>query len=125
MAIGLNNLVPDGALDTLALCTRLDIVSDVGAPTDLTNSLAFVTLTPGNGNGDFAIIDDPISGRRLIVTAQSGIATTSAGTGTHAVLSISGVIYGYTAITGDALSFPGTTNLSTFYLRLADPVAPS
>lgn len=125
MAVGLNNLVPDGALDTLALCDRLDIVSDVGAPTDLTNSLAFVALTPGDGNGDFDIIDDPVDGRRLVIAAQSGIATTSAGTGTHAVLSLGGVIYGYTPVTGDALSFPGTTNLSTFYLRLADPVAPA
>lgn len=125
MPRGYIDLVPDASLDTLALCNRLDIVSDVGAPTDLTNSLAFVALTPGDGNGDFTIADDPVSGRRLTITAKSGVATTAAGTGAHAVLSLGGVIYAYGPCTGDVIEFPGTTNLSTFYARQVDPVAPA
>lgn len=121
MAKGLSDNTLDATLAELATCDRLDISSDVN-PVDLTGSLANVTLTPGDGNGDYTIEDDPTSGRRLVVAAQSGIDTTAAGTPATAILSLGGVIKGFTSVSGSALTFPGVTNISTFNLRGADPV---
>lgn len=117
MAKGWGTTVEDLRLDAVAAATRLDIVSDVTAPADLSNTLANVTID----SSDFAITDDPTDGRRLTVAAQYGIATTAAGTPAHIVLSLSGVILAYDSVTGDDLVNPGTANTTEFYLREADP----
>ena len=117
MAKGWSNAVPDAALDIIANCTRVDVVSDVGAPVDLTNSLGFVTVS----SGDFSIADGSPNGRTLTLAAQSGIPTTAAGTPAHVVLSLGGTIYAYTSCTGDATIYPGTTNIPAVTFNLGDP----
>lgn len=114
--------VPDAALDQVALANQLDIVSNTALPTDLSNSLASIAITPGDGNGDFVIADDPSGGRRLTLAAQGGIVTTAAGTPRHVVLSLSGSIIAVFEASGDDTIFPGTTNTTDFYFRQPDPI---
>jgi hypothetical protein len=48
-------------------------------------SLANVSLTPGDGNGDYTIGDGDVSGRKLNV-AQQSMTGSATGTGTHVVI---------------------------------------
>ena len=116
MAKGAANAVFDAALDVIASCTRVDVTSDAVAPTDLTNSLGYVSV----GAGDFSIADGT-TGRTLTLAAQSGIPTTAPGTPGHIVLSLGGVIYAYTSCTGDATVFPGTVNIPATTFNIGDP----
>ena len=116
MAKGASDVVLDAALNTIAACTRVDIVSDTVAPTGLTNSLAYVSVD----SGDFSIADGT-TGRTLTLAAQSGIATTASGTPGHLVLSIGGVIRAYVSCTGDDLVYPGTTNIPPATFNFGDP----
>lgn len=118
MAKGATNTVLDAGLDILAACTRVDIVSDTDAPTDLTNSLANVTVD----SSDFSKADGGSGGRTLTLAAQSAIATTAAGTPAHVVLSQGGVIYAWTSCSGDDLIFPGTANIGVTTFTISDPV---
>lgn len=51
----------------------------------LTYSLGFVSLTVGDGNGDYTIQDGAVSGRRLSLDQQT-VPGTATGTATHAVI---------------------------------------
>lgn len=111
----------DALLDEIATCTRLDITSDVGTPANLTNSLANVTLTAGDGNGDFTIGDGDTSGRKLTVAAQSGASIGSTGDARHYVLSLSGTIKYVTTCTQQTLTSGGTVDIPAFTVENRDP----
>lgn len=111
----------DAMLDEIATCDRMDIVSDAGVPADLTNSLANVTLTPGDGNGDFTIADGDAGGRKVTVTAQSGVSITATGAANHVVLSLSGTIKYVTTGDGQTLNSGGTVDFPAFKITSADP----
>lgn len=111
----------DALLDYIAACTRLDIVSDSSTPSNLTNTLLNVTLTAGDGNGDYTIGDGDTSGRKLTVTAQEGITPTGDGTGRHLVLSLSGTIRYVTTITEQAMTTADTINIPAFDHEVRDP----
>ena len=66
--------------------SQLDVTSDSGTPTDLTNSLGSTGLTSGDGNGDFTIQAGDVSGRKLTLAGQT-ISATGTGTATYWVLS--------------------------------------
>lgn len=82
----------DAQAAIVAAANRLDLVSDESTPTDLSNSLANVALTPGIGGGDFTIADGATSGRTLTVADKLGVAVTGSGIQRHWVLSLDGVI---------------------------------
>lgn len=103
----------DAALDYVATATRLDITSDTSTPANLDNTLGNVTVTAGDGNGDFTIADGDTSGRKLTVGAQE-ITATGNGTAKHWVLSLSGTILATGTVTdktitsGSTYEFPAT-----------------
>jgi len=111
----------DQPLDEVATCTRMDVTSDSATPTNLTNSLANVTLTAGAGNGDFTKADGDASGRKLTVAAQNGISVTASGTARHVVLSLSGTIKHVTTCTELALTSGGTVDVPAYDIEIADP----
>lgn len=81
--------VLDAALDEIALANVLVVCSQ--EPTTRTEAvttyaLMDVTLTPGDGNGDFTIADGDVSGRKLTVTAQAGVTVDASGEGNHLAL---------------------------------------
>lgn len=117
----LANSVLDAALAEVATCTRLDVTSDVSTPANLTASLADVTLTAGDGNGDYTIADGDASGRKLTIAQQAAIPIDANGTAKHVVLSLTGTIKLTTTCTDQVLTSGGTVTVPAFKLELADP----
>jgi len=111
----------DAMLDEIATCTRLDVTSDSSTPTDLTNTLANVTLTAGDGNGDYTIGDGDSSGRKLAVAEQADVSITGSGDARHIVLSLSSTIKYVTTCTQQTLTSGGTVTVPTFDIEVADP----
>lgn len=118
--------VLDAALDVIATADEMHVCS--GVPTNYadisTVSLAGpVSMTPGDGNGDYAISDGSVSGRRLVVTAKSGAAIHTSGTGTQVVLADSGssAITFIAECTPQSLVSGNTVNVSTWTVEIRDP----
>lgn len=66
---------------------QMHLVSDTNTPTDVSNSLGYVAMTKGAGNGDYAIADGPNAGDRKLVMASKEITTNpTGGTVRHVVL---------------------------------------
>lgn len=123
MGKSLPNDVLDGGLTVIATATQLDVCSDVATPTDLTGSLAHVTLTAGDGNGDYVIGDGDVNGRKIAVAQQADISIDGAGTqdANHVVLSLGGVIKLVTTCTQQPLTNGGTVTTPTFDYEQSDP----
>ena len=115
------NSVIDGALAVIATATRLDVTSDSSTPTGLTNSLAHVTLTAGNGNGSYTIADGDASGRKVTIAQQSDISVTASGTANHIVLSLTGTILLTTTCTAQVLTSGNTVTVPAFADEIASP----
>ena len=121
MAKTVSNDVLDAALDVIATCTQLDVTSDAGTPANLTNSLANVTLTAGDGNGDYVIGEGDADGRKIAVAQQADVPVTDTGTALHIVLSLGGTIHLTTTCTSQALTSGNTVTVPTFDDEIADP----
>lgn len=122
MGKSLADAVLDGALDVVATATRLDVTSDAGTPTNYTGTLAKVTLTAGDGNGDYTIANYS-AGRTLTVSQQADISVTGSGTAKHVMLSISSgpTILLTTTCTDQALTTGNTVTVPAFVLSISDP----
>ena len=84
--------------------------------------LAIVTVTAGDGNGDFVIADGDGSGRKLTITQQADIAIDTSGSAAHIALSDgSAVLYYVTTCTSQALVDTGTVTIPAFDIEIADP----
>ncbi len=117
--------IPDAVLDTfldeIATGTRVDVTSDVGTPTDLSNTLANVTVAAGDGGGDWTIANGDTSGRKLTLTQQADVSITGTGTALHIVISLASVILAITTCTSQALTSGGTVTIPAFDIEIADP----
>ncbi len=121
MSKSVSNTVIDAALDEIATCTRMDVTSDASTPANLTNTLANVTLTAGDGNGDYTIADGDTSGRKITVAQQADVSITGSGTAKHIVLSLGGTILLTTTCTDQVLTSGGTVTIPAFTDEIADP----
>lgn len=124
MAKSVHNDVLDAALDEIATCDRLDVCST--QPTNLTEatstySLADVTLTAGDGNGDYTIADGDASGRKLTVAEQADITVDADGTAQHIALSDGASLLYVTTCTSQALTTGNTVTVPAFDIEIADP----
>lgn len=85
-------------------------------------ALADVTLTPGDGNGDFTIGDGDSSGRKLTVAAQPAVPIDTSGTATHVALAEGGDTLLYvTTCTSQALTGGGTVDVPSWSAEVTDP----
>ena len=119
---------PDAVLDVMltdiALSSILHVCS--GEPANYAGiaavSLADVVLTPGDGNGDFAIANHT-SGRNLTVAEQANIDIDVSGTATHIVLAVtaSSTLKQVTTCTSQALVDTGTVTVPAYIVSVADP----
>ena len=119
---------PDAVLDVMltdiATSTILHVCS--GEPANYAGiaavSLADVVLTPGDGNGDFAIANHT-SGRKLTVAEQANIDIDVSGTATHIVLAVtaSSTLKQVTTCTSQALVDTGTVTVPAYIISVADP----
>lgn len=84
--------------------------------------LAIVTLTAGDGNGDYTVADGDASGRKLTIAEQADIAIDTSGTAEHIALSNgSDTLYYVTTCTSQALVDTGTVTVPTWDIEIADP----
>lgn len=122
MAKELHNDVFDAALAEIATCVTLTFCS--AQPANKAGiaavALVSVTLTPGDGNGDYVIADDT-SGRKLTVGVQSAMTPSADGTVLWAVLDDGTTLLAATSVTSQAVLTTQTWNSPAFEIGLADP----
>ena len=82
--------------------------------------LATVTLTAGDGNGDYVIADDT-SGRKVTVAAQNGVSIIASGTATHIAYDDGSTLLAVTTCTSQALTSGGTVDVPSHKFAIADP----
>ncbi|HEV2927280.1 MAG TPA: hypothetical protein VGW74_01195 [Propionibacteriaceae bacterium] len=122
---------PDATIDAMlaqvALADEMYVCS--AQPTDyndIANSdlVGPISLTPGDGNGDFTIGNGDTSGRKVTVTAQTGASVIASGTATHVVLATGGatdLIRYITTCTSQAVTSGNTANVGAWDVEVLDP----
>lgn len=114
--------VLDAALAKVATCTRMVVTS--AQPANFAGiaavALADVTLTAGDGNGDYTIADDTTVGRKLTVAAQSAVPVDSSGDATHVCLDDGTTLLHVTTCTTQTLTAGNTVNVPAFAVKFAD-----
>jgi hypothetical protein len=126
MAIFAPDATLNGMLGYIAdNCTRVTICST--QPTTYTEAnatyaLADVTVTAGNGNGDFTIADGDTSGRKLTLLQQTGVTVDSNGSAQHiALLNVAGsALLAVTTCTSQTVTAGNTATINAFDLELRD-----
>jgi hypothetical protein len=87
--------------------------------------LASIAMTPGDGNGDYAIADDAASpyGRKLTVAAQAAVPILHSGTALHIALTLAAgtTLRAVTTCTSQALVAGGTVDVPAFKIQIGDP----
>ena len=123
MAKAANDVFIDGGLDRIDNCVTLSVCS--AQPANFAGiaavKLAAVTLTAGDGNGDYTKANGDTNGRKLSVLIQSAITIDTTGTATHIVLDDGTDIY-VTTCTSQALTAAGTVTVPEWDIEIADPV---
>ena len=123
MAKSVHNDVLDAALNViLNNCTRITLCS--AEPTTYTEAITtYMLLQKTVTSGDFSIADGDVSGRKLVVAAQTGITPTNAGTATHvALVDVSNTkLLAVTTMTSKVLATDDLVDIATFDLEIADP----
>jgi len=123
MAKAANDVFIDGGLDRIDNCVTLTVCS--AQPANFAGiaavALADVTLTAGDGGGDYTKANGDVSGRKLSVLIQSAIPIDTTGTATHIVLDDGVDIY-VTTCTSQALTSGGTVTVPEWDIEIADPV---
>ncbi len=117
----------DAVLDAAAVIATADRMFVCKAqPTDYadaasTEDLATITLTAGDGNGDFVIADDT-SRRKVTIAEQAGATVDHSGNGAHIALGVSGtttLLY-VTTCTSQALTAGNTVTVPAWKVNVAD-----
>ena len=112
----------DAMLAEIAECTRLVVCS--GQPANFAGiaavALADVTLTAGDGNGDYVIADDT-SGRKITIAQQADIDIDASGTATHISLDDGATLKYVTTCTSQALVDTGTVTVPAWKISVGDP----
>lgn len=123
MAKSVHNDVLDAALDEVATATRLVVCS--GEPANFAGiaavALADVTLTAGDGNGDYVIADGDVSGRKVTISEQPDILVDASGTATHISLDDGTTLQYVTTCTSQALTSGNTVTVPAWDIEIADP----
>lgn len=123
MAKELHNDTLDASLDKIATCTNLSFCSSQPANYAAIAGVKLMgaTLTAGDGGGDYTISDGNTSGRKLVVSAQTGMTPTSNGTITYAVLDDGVTLLAATTVTSQAVTTAQTWDSPAFNVEIADP----
>jgi hypothetical protein len=99
----IQDAVIDVALDELATATNIYYTSQIATTyteAAITFALANVTVTAGDGGGDWTIANGDTSGRKLTLGAQTGITLTANGTVAFACATVSTTLLGCVDISG-------------------------
>ena len=123
MAKELHNDVFDAALDKIATCTKLSFCS--AQPANFAGiaavKLVDVTLTAGDGGGDYVVADGDASGRKVTVGAQTSMTPSGNGTVLWAVLDDATTLLAATTVTSQAVLTSQTWDSPAFDIEITDP----
>ncbi|HTF86292.1 MAG TPA: hypothetical protein VL987_17035 [Cellvibrio sp.] len=123
MAKAIPDAVLDVLLDEIATGTRMVVCS--GQPANFAGiaavALADVTLTAGDGNGDFTIANGDTSGRKLTVAQQSSVVIDASGDATHVSIDDGTNLLAVTTCTTQSLTSGGTVTVPAFDIEVSDP----
>lgn len=126
MAKSVHDDVLDAALAEVATGTRITVCS--AEPTTYTEAitdykLADVTVTAGDGNGDFTIADGDTSGRKVSIAEQADVDVDTSGTATHvAIVDVSNTtLLLVTTCNSQAIVDTGTVTIPAFDYEILDP----
>lgn len=124
MAKFANDLVLDELLKKIATGTILTVCS--AQPTNRTEAvttyaLADVTMTPGDGNGDYVIANGDTNGRKVTVQQQASIPVDTTGTATHIAICDGTNLLLVTTCTSQPLTAGNTVTVPAFDDEVADP----
>ena len=113
----------DALLDKIATATRLSVCTD--EPANFAGiaalQLASVTLTAGDGNGDYTVANGDTNGRKVTVAQQASIAITASGDADHIVLDDGTTLIYVTTCTLQTLTNGGTVTVPAWDAEVADP----
>tara|TARA_R100000655_G_scaffold71272_1_gene109655 strand:+ start:113 stop:499 length:387 start_codon:yes stop_codon:yes gene_type:complete len=127
MAKSLNDLVYDAALEYIAdNGGQMNICSSeptTYAEATSTYNLADVSMTVGDGNGDYTIGNGDTSGRKLAVSEKAAVTIDSTGTATHlAIVDTSNSrLLAVTTSNSQSVVATNTVTIPGFDIELADP----
>lgn len=121
--------VPDATLDAMLdvianAVDRIDICSTqptTYAEATSTYTLGNVTVTAGDGNGDWTIGNGDVSGRKLTLAQQTGVSIGTSGTAAHiAGTDGTATLYFVTTCTSQAVTSGNTATINTFDIEIQD-----
>ena len=122
MAKFTDDSVLNAALAKIATATRMVVTS--GQPANFAGiaavALADVTLTAGDGNGDYVIADGDTSGRKLTVQAQNAVPVDANGDATHVCLDDGTTLLHVTTCTTQTLTSGNTVNTPAYDIEFLD-----
>jgi hypothetical protein len=124
MAKVAENAFLDGALNILkTTCTRMTVTSGqpAGSPSTVAQIDAVKLADVVMANGDFTLADGDTSGRKVSMTAKSGVAIDASGTATHVCLDNGTNQLYVTTCTSQALTSGNTVNIPLWKIEIADP----
>ena len=123
MAKATSNDVLDAACAKIATGTRVVVCSD--EPEDFEGiasvALADVTVTAGDGNGDWTIGDGDVSGRKVTLAQQADVEIDASGTATHISVDDGSTLLAVTTCTSQALTDGGTVTIPAIDWEFNDP----
>lgn len=122
MAKFTDDSVLDAALAKVATATRMVACST--QPANFAGiaavALADVVMTAGAGNGDYALANGDVSGRKLRVLAQNTITVDASGTFAHVALDDGTTLLHVTTGTSQVLTAGNTVNFPEFDVEFLD-----
>lgn len=119
--------IPDAVLDLplIEIATGTRVVVCSGEPATFAGiaavALADVTVTAGDGNGDWTIANGDASGRKLTLAQQADVPIDTTGTATHISIDDGVDLLAVTTCTSQALTDTGTVTIPTFDIEFSDP----
>ena len=124
MGKSVSNDVLDAALDKVA--TGVLLVACSAEPTTrieavTTYALADISLTPGDGNGDFTVANGDTNGRKVTVAQQAGVTVDTSGTATHVAIVDGTTLLYVTTCTSQVLTSGNTVTFPAWDIEIADP----
>lgn len=123
MGKAISDPVLDAALAKIATSVRLVVCSAEPANfADIANvDLADVTMTAGDGNGDYVISNGDTNGRKVRVQQQASVPIDFSGTATHLALDDGSTLLAVTTCASQALTSGGTVTVPAHDFEFADP----
>jgi len=110
--------VLDAALDKVATATRMVVTS--AQPANYAGIAAVALADVVVDSGDFSKANGDVSGRKLVVAAQTAVPIDASGSATHCCLDDGSTLLHVTTIPSQTVTSGNTANIGSFDVEFAD-----